>query len=83
VKGGGWLVRNPETASAWYEGIAKKLLNPPPLKITCSQAPSGSFTVLPGSTWVAPTAVRNGQVTGKPGLNFFPLLVARSGEGRY
>lgn len=61
------------TASAWKDGIAKKLLKPPPLKITCSHAPSGSFTVFPGSTCVAPTAVTNGHVTGKPGLKRVPL----------
>ena len=41
------------------------LENPPPEKITCSHAPSGSLTVDPGLIWVAPTAVMNGQVTYK------------------
>ena len=50
------------------------LENPPPEKMTCSQAPSGSLTVFPGLTWVAPTAVTKGQVTGKPGLKTFPPL---------
>jgi hypothetical protein len=39
----------------------KMLENPPPEKMTCSQAPSGSLTVDPGFTWVAPTAVTKGQ----------------------
>ena len=39
------------------------LENPPPEKITCSHAPSGSVTLDPGLTCVAPTAVMKGQVT--------------------
>jgi len=39
----------------------KMLENPPPEKMTCSQAPSGSLTVDPGFTCVAPTAVMKGQ----------------------
>ena len=35
----------------------KMLENPPPEKITCSHAPSGSLTVDPGLICVAPTAV--------------------------
>lgn len=39
----------------------KMLEKPPPEKMTCSQAPSGSLTVDPGFTCVAPTAVTKGQ----------------------
>lgn len=76
VKGGGVFEKKLVTAAAWYDGMGKILLKPPPLKITCSQALSGSFTVAPGFTCVAPTAVMKGQVTGKPGLNLFPFSVA-------
>ena len=41
---------------------------PPPLKITCSHAPSGSKTVELGLTCVAPTEVTKGQPDGKEGL---------------
>ena len=51
--------------------MAKMFENPPPLKITCSQAPSGSKTVELGFTCVAPTLVMNGQVPGKDGENIF------------
>ena len=48
------------------------LLKPPPEKITCSHAPSGSVTFAPGLTWVAPTEVTKGQPEGKEGLNRIP-----------
>lgn len=77
VNGGGLSLKNLDTASSWNVGLAKMLLKPPPLKITCSHAPSGSFTVFPGSTCVAPTAVTKGQVTGKPGLKRTPFRAGR------
>lgn len=39
----------------------KMFEKPPPEKMTCSQAPSGSLIVDPGFTCVAPTAVTKGQ----------------------
>jgi hypothetical protein len=48
------------------------LLKPPPLKMICSQALSGSYTVEPGLTCVAPTAVTKGHDAGKLGLNLIP-----------
>ena len=42
--------------------------NPPPEKMTCSQAPSGSKTDALGFTCVAPTEVTKGQPEGKEGL---------------
>lgn len=44
----------------------------PPLKMTVSQALSGSFTVFVGTIWVAPTAVTNGQTTGNLSTKFKP-----------
>ena len=52
------------------------LLNPPPEKITCSHAPSGSKTVEFGLTWVAPTDVTNGHPPGNEGLNRVPSGVS-------
>ena len=52
--------------------MSKILLKPPPLKIPCSQALSGLYTVEPGLTCVAPTAVTKGHDAGKAGLNLVP-----------
>lgn len=75
-------------------GIKRKIYgkmfeNPPPEKMTSSQALSGSFTVFPGRICVAPTAVTNphvlygkdepilsgeqGRLTGKLGLKTVPF----------
>lgn len=49
------------------------LLKPPPEKMTCSHADSGSNTVVFGLTCVAPTEVTNGHTDGKSGLNRVPF----------
>ena len=73
VYGGGWFLRKLVTAASWYDGRLNTLLKPPPEKMTCSHAPSGSKTVEFGFTWVAPTEVTKGQTPGKSGLKRVPL----------
>lgn len=74
VKGGGWFVKKLCTAASWNDGRLKTLLKPPPEKMTCSHAPSGSNTVEFGLTCVAPTAVTNGHTAGKSGLKRVPFV---------
>ena len=52
----------------WKQTDGKIFEKPPPEKMICSHAPSGSSTVDPGLTWVAPTAVTNGHEAWSRGL---------------
>lgn len=58
----GWEPKIDEQSSeiSFYCTYGKMLENPPPEKMTCSHAPSGSLTVDPGLICVAPTAVTKG-----------------------